>query len=196
LKLLIALAFTATLSAQGPFGFHAGMRKSDVLDLVGKGAVLEQDNDTLTVDKAPSGHRAVEFYYLAFCPKRGLVKVSAVSKNVKTSRYGSDLQDAFLDVEKTLNEIYGTGKRYDFLMDGSLWDEPRDWMTALGKKERTLITFWSARNGHTNLPNKITSVTLEAMFLKTEVGYWEVRYEFVGFTDWFAERREKETKVF
>jgi len=70
-----------------------------------------------------------------------LVKLAAIGKNVSTSVYGSELKDAFNEMEKSIIAGYGDSKRYDFLRSGSIWDEPKDFMMGLLKKKELLNRF-------------------------------------------------------
>ena len=89
-----------------------------------------------------------------------------------------------------MNDKYGSSKKYNYyLRRGSIWNEPRDWMMALQKKERTLVTYWTA-DEKSNLPSDIKAIALRAFALGSEKGYLKLVYEFPNFGECVKEDKE------
>lgn len=193
-KTVLVLLFCIPVFAQtsnGPFGFEAGMTRERIISLVGKDAVKSENGDVLTLKTAPKPHSRFEAYSLILSPKTGLVKIVAIGKTIRTNGYGMEIQSEFEDISKALSGTYGPGQKMDFLRSGSIWNEPREWMTGLLKKERFLAWAWKE-----NLPNNLVIVGLDATALSDEAGYLDITYEFKGFHDYLTEKKEQENKVF
>jgi hypothetical protein len=173
------------------------MTKEQVVKLVGQGAVKDSDvygDDVLEVATAPDPHPDFEDYLLVISPKQGLLKIIASGKKVRTTRYGDDLHDLFLETTAALVNIYGpVTNTFDFLASDSTWDEPQDWMMGLVKGERRLISFWVFKT--TPRPKHICGITLEAHALSMEKGFLTLRYEFEGSLEYDAAKKAKTGRV-
>jgi hypothetical protein len=130
--------------------------------------------------RVPKPHSAFESYTLAISPKQGLCKVVAIGVDIRTSVYGAELVSQFDAIEQMVTEKYGRAQRHDFLRSGSIWNEPRDWMMGLLKKERALTTFWT-REEIPALPPALGAIELEANALSSEKGYLILSFEFANF---------------
>ena len=186
---------TTEFAKAGPFGFDPGMTKQQIIDELGQNAIKEAKGDVLTLDNAPRPHSGFEEYILVIDPKRGLVKLHAVGVDISTSVYGDELKSAFNSMEESIASGYGVSKRYDFLRVGSIWDERKDYMMGLLKKERTLESFWP-NNDSIKLKGQVATIDLEARALSDEKGYLLLDYEFVGFQEYHEEQKNKENQVF
>jgi len=140
------------MSKKGPFGFWMGM----TLEEVG-GEPNEIAPAKYLLVTVPKPHSAFESYALQIIPKCGLSWIKAIGHTIQTSVYGVELQKAFDSLQKKLAASYGKGNRTDFLMPGSIWNEPRDWMQSLLNKERYLMAVWSSEHSST-LTNSLMSV--------------------------------------
>lgn len=178
---------------QGPFGLQCGMTKAQVMQIVGREAVKENKGDSLILATAPKPHSAFEEYVLIFSPDKGLLKIAAVGKDISTNGFGSEVHDAFTEIRDILSRTYGAGETHDFLESGSIWNEDRDWMMGLLKKERVLSAYWGVAS---KLPNHITAMALTAIALSTEKGYLRLAYEFEGWDAYVDSKRAKEGEVF
>ena len=67
-------------------------------------------------------------------------------------------------------------KRTDLLLNGSIWDEPRDFMMGLLNRERYLLTEWSSQA--TLVSDALAEVGLVASALDGTSGYISVEYSF------------------
>ncbi|MGE5570922.1 MAG: hypothetical protein ACM3S5_17955 [Rhodospirillales bacterium] len=184
----------ATSTSQGPFGFRPGMTRDEVIRLVGTGVVEKtEDPDDLLLKTAPRPHSSFENYLLTFSRDRGLVWLKAIGRNIRTSSYGNELQVEFRAVREAISGNYGEAKTYDFLRAGSIWDEPRDWMMGLLRKERILTAYWLDRS---RLSNHVQGIRLEAKALSTGQGYLVLTYEFEGWNEYIATKKAEESSVF
>lgn len=186
---------TTEFRKAGPFGFDPGMTKQQIIDELGQNAIKEAKGDVLTLDNAPRPYAGFEEYVLVIDPKRGLVKLDAVGVDISTSIYGDELKNAFNSMEESIESGYGESKRYDFLRAGSIWDERKDYMMGLLKKERTLESFWP-NNDAIKLKGQVKNIDLEAKALSQEKGYLVLSYEFVGYHEYHEQQKNKESQVF
>lgn len=112
-----------------------------------------------------------------------------MGKTIETNSYGDDLKSKFLALQEALTAKFGKpDDTSDFLQAGSIWNERRDWMMGLRKKERILASFWKFDNG--------ASLMLEANALSGEKGYVTVSFEFPNFDTWKQEHDQKKNAAF
>jgi hypothetical protein len=134
-----------------------------------------------------------ESYTLYISPQHGLLKILAISRDISTSRYGDELKAEFSRIRPGLEKAYGEPTDvFDFLNEGSIWDEPRDWMTGLLKKERHFDVDWIFKPSRDHL----TVVALEARASSAETGFLSLTYEFEGWEQYVEERESKKADVF
>lgn len=138
----------------------------------------------------PRPHPDFVVYNLIITPQHGLCKIGAVTKKFNSNIYGIELMSKFSELEAALSEKYGRPERQDLLLPGSIWSEPQDWMTALGKRERILTAFWESTESR-KLPDNIKTVRLETGALAA-TGYFSLNYEFTNALDcieWAQKRK-------
>jgi hypothetical protein len=185
--LLLSTIITTNAMA-GPLGLDMGMS----YELLNKSIQMKQVSPYLyETSSLPKGHFDFGTYLLLITPKHGLCKVVAVSKPIPTNVYGEGLKKEFEKLESVLSQKYGQGKKFDLLNGGSIWNEQRDWMMGLRKKERTLVVFW--QNDVSELPDNIYIIQLEASARSKEIGSIEIGYEFKNSNeciDWLNSQRD------
>lgn len=175
----------------GPFGLERGMKIEDVIAIVGKGAIIKIDQDLVVFSRVPKPHPSFVRYSLSFSPKNGLLKIVAQTDLIHTNGFGEDIQELFEKIRDAIGANYGTPKIYDFLRAGSIWTEPREWMTGLLRKERILGAAWSPP-----LPNGLDSILLEADAISSDAGGLLLSYEFDGWEVYLKSKRAKQNSVF
>ena len=177
----------------GPFGFEYGMTKAALIKLVGRDAVKEEKDDVLVLKTAPKPHELFESYTVFISPEHGLLKIVAVSRDIATSEYGDEIRERFEGIHTGLEKVYGEPTHaFNFLREGSIWNEPKDWMMGLLKKERTFGAYWDIKPPREHL----TLLGLEVIALSTETGYLRLAYEFEGWEQYVDERQAKKSDVF
>ena len=186
-KLVITTALLASGIAQaGPFGLDMGtpltvLRKQ--LPLKPEGRVYAYWSPTV-----PKPHESFDTFMFLVTPGQGLCLIRAAGKDVRTSVYGTELKTQFETVSSALKSRYGKpSSDFNFLKAGSIWNEPRDWMTALHNKERTLAQFWTGEG----LPDDLAAVSLEAVADDTRTGWVVLEYQFKNAIECIEERGAK-----
>jgi hypothetical protein len=187
---LLVLSTTAAW-ATGPFGFEYGMTKDQIAGMIGKRSIRQYNRKTpnlFLATKAPSPHPAFPVYLLLITPEKGLVKITAVTSDIRTKSSGEQVKAQYEDIQRALVSTYGQGKVFDDLKGV---DKDGDWMKALSQKEREFYTLWEFKKPR----NHIETIALEAKGLNGRTGYVMLSYEFEGFTTAVA-KNQKNDSVF
>ena len=156
----------------GPFGLQQGQKLNEI-----PFEYQEIAPCLYLFSSLPKNHSAFNEYVLKIAPISGLAFVKANGIPLPTNSFGSSLIAKFDEFLERLKKIYGEPKKSDFLIDGSCWDEPQDWMNGLQCGERFLGAEWSKANG-VDLPNNLKSVFLGVQAIETDQGNITVEYSF------------------
>jgi len=170
---LISILFVTEAMA-GPFGLEKGMSLKDIC-----GKPEKVGHGIYKLSSVPKPHSAFEAYIVKVAPKGGLCWIQAIGKDIATSSYGIDLKSAFSEMEEKLGATYGKHETMDFLMPGSIWNEPNDWMMGLIKRERFLAAIWKKSEG-SSLPSDIEQIGLIASSISCDKGYIAIEYSFTN----------------
>jgi hypothetical protein len=165
-----------------PFGLRMGLSVAELRRL---GATPTQSPGVYQMRTVPEPHRAFETYLVVASRVAGLCNIRAVGENITSNNFGEQLEGEFERLENALRSKYGAGRRFDMLRSGSLWDEPRDWMMGLLRKDRTLETYWLPDSA--TLPEDLAGINLEAHALSSTEGYVSLAYELTNFSRCKAE---------
>lgn len=156
--------------ADGPFGVRMGM------------TLNELGNDHQEVRRGvykyatvPQPHSGFEAYIMRIGPTTGLCWIKAVGVDISDNAYGTSLRSTFSTYKDQLAKQYGKPKDMDFLLPGSIWNKPRDYMMALVRNERILAAIWDL-DGERNLKQ----VGLIASALSRNKGYVSIEYSFMN----------------
>jgi len=172
--LLVILLLASGYATAGPFGTSIGMSKSDL----GIGANTEElSTYKFQLSKLPKTSKLFESYIVKVTPDNGLCYVKAIGVNIDSSVYGSQLKTQFTKLNKSLQKKYIKGTTHDFLSSGSIWNEPRDFMTGLLKKERFLVAYYDAEEGSTMVEG-VQRAVLSGSALSSDTGYVNIDYFF------------------
>ena len=165
-------------SAEGPFGISMGLSKSGVASIVGAPLTeVEGQPNVVTTTMPPRPHPSFENYVLKILPTAGVCQVRAIGVTIGSSSHGIEIQRAFNDLTTMVADTYGEYQEVDFLLPGSIWNEPEDWMMALQRNERQLQAEWGQDEGST-LSNGISSIILGTSALSSSQGYLILQYSF------------------
>ncbi|HAJ6649406.1 hypothetical protein U9X85_12565 [Escherichia coli] len=166
--------------ADGPFGLEAGLTQKNIEDMIGaKLKPLPDSVNLYTSDKLPKQNADFEMYGLLISPKAGLCQIRALGKNIDTDSYGLALKSKFEELSNSLSSLYGKADTTDFLLAGSIWKDPQDWMRGLNKKERFLSATWKGTK-EIPLKNNIHTISIEARANNSTQGYVYLQYSFTN----------------
>lgn len=176
---ILALVLLATLtiaprlaSAQTPFGLRMGLTVAELKRLTGATPDSARQGSYHST-RVPNPNADFEAYGFLVSPTTGLCKLWATGVTVENDGYGSALHSKFDGFQAALDQKYGEHKNYDFLRDGSIWNEPKEWMMGLYKQERILTSFWGDSTS-------TIRVRLKASALGSSSGWLTLDYEFAN----------------
>jgi hypothetical protein len=185
----------STRPAATPFGFATGMTKQQVIAKLGKAAVMTDSGVAVTFNTAPNPHPDFEVYACSFSPEKGLLKVVAISRDIRTSDDGSELQSKFHSVRDALADKYGKPEKdFDFCKANDVECRSEYYMMELKEQNRYLSSYWQAASG--KLPLNIHTIAVEANALGINKGYISVGYEFAGWEEFADELKHKRDSSF
>ncbi|PHM37197.1 conserved exported hypothetical protein [Xenorhabdus innexi] len=164
-------------AASGPFGLQMGLTKKNIEDMIGNTLEPTKVTNVYLVDKLPKKNDSFKIYALFISPTLGLCKIRAIGNDIENDAYGISLRVKFNDLKTSLDSIYGESKETDLLLPSSIWNEPRDWMEGLNKKERVLRAKWESKSEALQ-KNNVGSLLLSAKASDSSSGYLLLQYEF------------------
>lgn len=193
-ELMIKIAVVALVQtfigicAAGPLGMEMG---TPLTEIQSKVKLKTESPYQFSTPSLPDSHPDFNDYRMVVTPQHGLCKLTAWASAIRTSVYGSELLSSFDRYFNVMTTKYGTGKRFDYLNSGSIWNDGKDWMMALRKKERTLAVIWTAKE--LALPDNLAAIKIEAYVGGAETGLISISYEFKNASDcidWIQSRKD------
>jgi len=172
-RIIICLALCALscFAVAGPFGLDFGASAGSLSKL--KLKKVPNQEFWYTTKTPPNPHNDFSEYRLLITPTHGLCRIDAFSSAVATDVYGEKLRSRFYWVKDALSKKYGDATEVDGLKPGSIWSEPRDYMTSLVKEERQLVAFWEEEAGRSD---GVESLMLTARGLTDSSGLIALTY--------------------
>ena len=176
----------------GPFGIEMGMSLEKLESMTG--VAPKKDGDIYFITP-PKTHPQFDLYVVRASTKHGIYYIKAIGCDISTSSYGIELKQKFYNLEESIGKIYGKHSTYDYLLSGSIWTEPDDFMMGLIKKDRSLFAIWDTDSGSTLTPD-LESIAISAYPLSTNKGYLAVEYSFANLEEAEKELQEEMDSVF
>ena len=188
---ILMITFIASITFAGPFGLSKGMSVGEVAKLSEKGyEPTNPDNDDRYIFIPKKKHEVFKIYIAFIDQEKGLYSIRAVSEEIKTTDYGTELKNVFSDMVARLSKIYGSPKIIDEVSSDYSFKDDKYWMFSLQQGARTLAAGWIKGEKDTNLPEELDSV---AISVKADYhdGYLILEYNFSN----SAEIEEKQDDV-
>lgn len=193
LSLFFIFVFTNYFFA-GPFGFSEGMTYEQVKEACGGREPVKISDGTYIV--VPVKQHPYFVRYIAWIDENaGLNYLKAIGKNIDTNSYGFEIKSKFDSLETSLCKTYGKCERTDILMPGSIWDDYDEWMRALEKRDRYLMSSWSSDKG-SKMPDDLKGIYLAASADSYDSGKIILEYEFSNHESVENAQKEIEDSVF
>ncbi|MEO3480666.1 hypothetical protein AAFO90_23795 [Phaeobacter sp. CAU 1743] len=123
-------------------------------------------------ENVPKPHPDFEQYIVQYHPEVGVCMIKGVGKDIQDNRYGGSTVSAVDEIYGQVSSKYGEVKKFDYLMTGSIWDEPEDWMMGLAKDERTYAYFGEI----TPVVDGISKYIVAGKASRSDVGYVIVEF--------------------
>lgn len=127
--------------------------------------ILQDIGNGKAVVAAPTPHPLFSRYIVQATAELGVVWIKGLGEVIGNDNFGTATKAAVDRLSEQLSSKYGTGQKQDFLMTGSIWSDPQDWMAALNHNERAYNVMWE-RGGRGSLPDDIESIFLGAVPLE------------------------------
>lgn len=156
--------------------------------------VTEELGGNLYTIDVPSPHREFEFYVAYVGSAAGLCMVRGVGIDHESDRYGDSLRSAFGKLESLLENKYGRFYKGDFLKDGSIWNEPHEWVMAVAQNERVYQAVWD-REERSMLPDEVHDIILSTSALDSDTSYLVLQYRFSNKDQCDAELEELDAEA-
>lgn len=121
------------------------------------------------VSPVPSPHSSFETYVVRVDSNEGIFWIKGIGKDIETNGYGFGIKSEFEKLKGQLSSVYGDIEVIDWLMPGSIWDEPDDWMYGLKTGDRFYFGQWEAQSG-------FSEITIGASANSGSSGYISVEY--------------------
>lgn len=172
----------------GPFGFAMGMTAQEVKAAVGS-RPLHEEGTFMVFSGAPKPHSQLSNYMVLVSPQLGLCKVVGMSE-VASNRFGHQIDEQVQLFVKALTGKYGepTWSR-DKVFDGSIWNDPEDYMMGLLEKDRVVSYIWESDKRE--LPGDIRAIAVTAEGLSTDKANVTVGYEFTNMAKCVEESKQE-----
>ena len=91
-----------------------------------------------------------------------MAKVVGISNDITTNSSGESLRNEFNEFRASLEVNFGKATVvFDFLMPGSTWNEPGDWMMAVLNYERTLLVGWEPDEQGVSVTERARAISAE-----------------------------------
>lgn len=160
LFLLLILLSAPILLFSAPFGFSMGMSLDDLTEACDGVEPEHIEDDCYYV--FPVKKHPLFKHYLAFVDDdEGLYLIRAVSDDISTNRYGTEIQNAFSEIKERISKTYGRPRIIDEIESDCVFKDDRDWLRALAEGSRTYAAIWesSAKN---ELKDDLNNVSIYA----------------------------------
>lgn len=178
--------------ADGPFGLQEGLTLKNIEDMTGNNLTpVEGSVNLYTIKTVPKPDSDFDGYGLLISPTVGLCQIRALGKTMPSDSYGLNIIQKFEDLDQILTSKYGAGKKTDYLLPGSIWKEPQDWMMSLNKQERFLMKNWKDTEQPAMKNNNLTEIGIQARAVDSSSGYIYLEYDFKNTPACLAELENK-----
>lgn len=189
--MLISLATmsSAVLEAQetyAPFGLTKGLSVPAVRKRVRVLTKVAIEQYTYTTDSVPRPHHAFELYALIITPSTGLCKIVGIGRTIDNDNYGTELREAFRQLQEPLTAKYGQPHMLDSLDAEYGFKDSASWMMSLYEKQRTYAAAWAGADS-AGVGGGIAAITLEAVGLSPSDGFLRLSYFLDNFNECYAE---------
>jgi hypothetical protein len=124
---------------------------------------------------APSPHPAFKTYLVRATPGLGVVWIKGLGEAIENDAFGGATRAAVDRLKEQLALRYKEPRKLDFLMHGSIWEDPKYWMMGLSANERYYSYTWDA-SGAGALPEDIASVYVGASAMSSDSAMVVIEY--------------------
>lgn len=179
-KVILILLFSFLLPLSifaAPFGLTMGMSLDDLAEACDGTEPKHIENDCYYV--FPVKKHPLFKHYVAFVDSdKGLYCIKAISDDIQTNNYGSEIQNAFAEIKERVSKTYGKPRMIDEIASDSLWKEDKYWVSALADGARTYACIWESSSKN-KLKDDLTDVSIYASAQRVpQIGWIILEYDF------------------
>ena len=187
-KYLVLFVFFSFYNATGafgnPFGISFGMSHEQIENISRTQPLIIEGWHIIT---PPNTHVLFEIYAVRIHPTYGVYIIRAISRDISTNRYGTELTGHFNNLVSNLERLYGDYYRIDRLNpEERIFNRAQDFMHTLSRGTRELAVFWHREEG-SRLPDDIYEIIIYVEARTSRAGNIVIEYYSMNF-----ERIEKE----
>ncbi len=166
----------------GPFGLEMGMSLEDLTKACGGSRPERLENDDRYLISPTKTHPDFEYYLVFVDNNKGLYCVRAISTEINTSRFGTELKSFFYDMTERLSKAYGKPKIIDEIKKDTYLKSDEFWLMTLSDGSRALASLWEEEYGTEKMPKDLDYVELYASTpqYSLDKGYLVLEYGFVN----------------
>ena len=134
---IITIILMATGSSAAPFGFDMQAPPNDSF-------CKETESKTYyECSSAPKPHSEFERYIVQYDQAVGWCLIKGIGVDHNDNSFGTKIKSSVKEITGQITSKYGAPKTsVDRVRNGSIWDEPEDYMTSLVKNERLAFNLW------------------------------------------------------
>lgn len=168
----------------GPFGLEMGMNLDEITKACGGIRPERLENDDRYWISPTKNHPDFEHYLVWVDGTEGLYCVRAISKEIRTSKYGTELKSFFNEMTERLSKTYGKPEIYDKIKKDVMDFLKKDewWLHTLQEGSRILEAFWEKDSGKVTMSKDLDYVWLYADTpkLSYDKGFLVLDYGFIN----------------
>jgi hypothetical protein len=92
-------------------------------------------------------------------PETGLYQIAGSSDIYEYDPYGQNISSDYNTIQAQLTKFYGSSSNLEYLCDGAIYSDPRDFLESIARNERVHASLWDRSTG-AYLPELMESVYL------------------------------------
>ena len=162
-------------NSSGPFGFRMGMNLSQITQACNNTKPKHIEGDKYYVYPSKT-HPLFKDYIAYIDASEGLYCLQAVSDDIKTNDYGTELKSSFSKIKDRISKTYGNPRIIDKVANDSLYKDDKYWTYALTTGARTYAAVWESKLKD-DLIRVFIYVTAKSSF---NVGWVNLEYDFTN----------------
>lgn len=177
LFLLLILLSAQILLFSAPFGLSMGMTLDDLTEACDGAEPIHIEDDCYYVFPVKK-HPLFKHYVVFVDDDEGLYLIKAVSDDISTNDYGTEIQNAFSEIKERISKTYGRPSIIDEIESDCVFKDDRDWVRSLEDGSRMYAAIWesSAKN---ELKDDLNNVSIYASAKNYPPTGWIIlEYEF------------------
>ncbi len=184
--ILSALFIFGMVSAfAGPFGFSMGMTLDEIA-LACDGAEPKYISDDRYYVQPTKSHPLFDGYVVWVSETSGLYYIKGISKEIKTTGYGTEVKQEFSKLLSPLERKYGKFKKTDTIEKDTFWNKDAYWMHAIADGARTYEATWIATEDSVEKFDGLVTIAIgvktRETYITSEAYIW-IEYEFQNYDD-------------